>query len=108
MQDLPEPERKGLFERASTRRALLAGAATIAAGGTAAAVVGLANGGKTGSNDSNAASGAQSNTPAATAGPDPNRPIEDPKVRAAHLLRRAAWGGTAAQIAEFAGLGREE
>jgi uncharacterized protein (DUF1800 family) len=29
-------------------------------------------------------------------------------VRAAHLLRRAAWGGTAAQIAEFAGLGREE
>lgn len=108
MQDLPEPERKGLFERTSTRRGLMAGAATIAAGGTAAAVVGLANGGKADSNGSNGASGAQSGNPTETPGPDPNRPIEDPRVRAAHLLRRAAWGGTAAQIAEFAALNRAE
>ena len=34
--------------------------------------------------------------------------IPDPKVRAAHLLRRAGFGGTPAQVDEFATLSREE
>ena len=40
--------------------------------------------------------------------PDLDRPIDDPKRRAAHLLRRAGFGGTLAQIDEFSTLSRED
>ncbi len=54
---------------------------------------------------SNGGAGKQPATPAPE---DLDRPIEDPKRRAAHLLRRAGFGGTRAQIEEFAALSREE
>jgi uncharacterized protein (DUF1800 family) len=44
----------------------------------------------------------------ATPAPERTGTIEDPKDRAAHLLRRAAWGGTQAQIDEFAALTPEQ
>ena len=97
--------RKGLLSRRSTRRALLAGTATVAAAGTAVAVVGFAQ---------NQSSGASKSSSTATSGvspsptPDPRAAIDDPKRRAAHLLRRAAFGGTQAQIAEFSTLSRDE
>ena len=103
----PAP-RPRLLQRPSTRRALLGGAATAAAGGTAAVVRGLA---------ANANGGSESNK-AAPASPTPDeqklaverlkQPISDPMHRAAHLLRRAGWGATLAEIEQFAGLSRDE
>ena len=105
--------RTPLLKRPATRRALLAGAATAAAGGTAAAIVGLAAQTSADSDDKNGVVvpglAADATAAAAKAAADElKKPIEDPKVRAAHLLRRAGWGGTAAQIDEFARLSREE
>ncbi|HXU24416.1 MAG TPA: DUF1800 domain-containing protein [Tepidiformaceae bacterium] len=100
----PEP-RERLLSRRSTRRALLAGTATVAAAGTAVAVVGFAQ------NQSSSAPKHSSTAPSAvspTPTPDPRAAIDDPKRRAAHLLRRAGFGGTQAQIAEFSTLSREE
>lgn len=53
---------------------------------------------------SNGGGGKQPATPVPE---DLDRPIDDPKRRAAHLLRRAGFGGTRAQIEEFAALSRE-
>lgn len=107
MEDLQPPElRTRLLDRRATRRALLATGAAVAAGGTAAVVIGLANGsdgGKPGTSGSPAEL-----APTATSGPDLSKTIADPRQRAAHLLRRAGFGGTPAQVAEFAQLSREE
>jgi uncharacterized protein (DUF1800 family) len=111
MDELGTNAKEPLLRRTATRRALLAGAATVAAGGTAAAVVGFASRGDGGGGATPAgAEGAPSPsaTEATPVAVDLSKPIEDPKVRAAHLLRRAGWGGTAAQIEEFAGLSMEE
>ncbi len=113
----PDPGRP-LLQRTATRRALLAGAATVAAGGTAAAIVGLASNSSGGSERSTAESPTVA-TPGSTPGstPTPNaaeraaelaKEIPDAKVRSAHLLRRAGFGGTSAQVDEFAALSREE
>jgi len=114
MEPQPPPAPKlPLFRRPATRRAVLAGGATLAAGGTAAAVFGVTQ--SSGSPSSNAAArepiqlpgnGNIVASPAPTV--DPNQPITDPNRRAAHLLRRAGFGGTLAQIQEFAQLSRED
>ena len=110
MQENEPAPRPRLLQRPTTRRALLAGAATAAAGGTAAAVIGLAANANGGGGDSRSNSQAESPTPdeAKLATERLKQPISDPKHRAAHLLRRAGWGGTPAQIEEFAALSREE
>jgi len=115
MEEPAPPIRASLFHRTATRRALLAGAATAAAGGTAAVVVGMATRAES-DGDSNphasATAGDSSIVAMATAAAAEearlSSPIEDPRRRAAHLLRRAGWGGTAAEIEEFAALTREE
>ncbi|MCC6268598.1 MAG: DUF1800 domain-containing protein [Dehalococcoidia bacterium] len=106
MNENPEPS-VPLLQRAATRRAMLAGTAAVAAGGTAAAVVALArrgDGGGTGRPD------ISSPTPddAKLAAEALKQPIADPMARAAHLLRRAGWGGTLGEIQAFAELSREE
>lgn len=112
MDELQSTPRKGLFQRTATRRALLAGAATAAAGGTTAAIIGLASHTNANGGDNTATlPGVAADSEAAKAAAEAERlkqPIADPKRRAAHLLRRAAWGGTAAQIEEFAALSRDE
>lgn len=108
---MEERIRTPLLQRPVTRRVLLAGAATAAAGGTAAAIVGLAANASPDSSEPAQASPSSNVAGVAGASPTPlpnDVVIDDPKVRAAHLLRRAAWGGTAAQIEEFAALSREE
>jgi uncharacterized protein (DUF1800 family) len=104
------PPAPGLLSRKATRRALLGGAAAVAAGGTAVAVVGLASNTKADSSKNKlVVPGVGTDQAKATATAEAlKQPIADPKHRAAHLLRRAAWGGTQAQIDEFAALGREE
>ena len=104
---LPEP-RPGFFQRKTTRRAVLGGAAAVAAGGTAVAVLGLATGTGADSGPNKAVLPGVSADPTKAAEADAARPIEDPRMRAAHLLRRVAWGGTKAQIDEFASLSAEE
>ena len=105
-----EPARSRWMDRPTTRRALLAGTATVAAAGTAAAIVGLAAneaGPRTkAAGDGNGGGQAAGATTAPT--PDLDRPIEGAARRAAHLLRRAGFGGTQAQIDEFAALSRAE
>ena len=103
------PARTPMLLRPTTRRALLAGAATAAAAGTAVAVVGLANNTNAGSTEG-PGEAAPEPTPdqAQLLAEQAKQPIADPRNRAAHLLRRAGWGGTAAQIEEFAALSREE
>ena len=103
--------RRGLLQRKSTRRALLAGTATIAAAGTAAAVIGISQqgGGSGGSSPAqNRGTPGARTSPTAVPTVDPKQPIDDPKRRASHLLRRAGFGGTLAQIEEFSKLSREE
>lgn len=96
------------FQRRSTRRALLAGGATIAAAGTAAAIVGVST--RSGDHPAVLPGVAKDgNGPAAAASARAlDKVVSDPRRRAAHLLRRAAFGGTAAQIEEFAALSRED
>ena len=96
------------WHRATTRRALLAGGAAIAAAGTAGAIVSLgleSNGGtrRAGDTGGGAQSGAQGSQTESL-----DRPIGDPKRAAAHLLRRAGFGGTRGQIEEFAALSRAD
>ena len=106
-------ERRRIWDRPATRRAVLAGGA--AAGGTAAAVVGLALGQAEGETPAGvgdegtdaAASPTSTPSPSATATPATGT-IAEPERRAAHLLRRAGFGGTLAEIAEFAALDRDE
>jgi uncharacterized protein (DUF1800 family) len=106
MDSQQSPEiRRGLLQRRGTRRALLAGTATVAAAGTAAAVLGVAQR-SSGEKSSEVQGAAQAGSSAATV--DFENPITDPKRRAAHLLRRAGFGGTLAQIDEYSRLSREE
>ncbi len=109
MQESDPATRVRLLRRPATRRALLAGAATAAAGGTAAAVLAFAGNNEPGGSSQQAAAPNKTATPdaSATAAALLAQPIEDPKHRAAHLLRRAGWGGTQAEIDEFALLSRE-
>lgn len=111
MDDGESTTRMSLLSRPATRRALLAGAATAAAGGTAAGIVGLAS--RTGGSGNQANAGAPATPDAAVAARAAEverlrEPIADPRQRAAHLLRRAGWGGTAAEIDAIAALSREE
>jgi len=98
-----------LLRRRTTRRALLAGAVTAAAGG-AAGMAGYAATQTLGSEGTGGNSVVVPGvaTDGATPGPEPLELISDPLTRAAHLLRRAGWGGTPAQIGEFAALTREQ
>ena len=110
-----EEVRRRLWDRQHSRRAVLAGGAAVAAAGTAAAALALAqSGGGPGAAE-------QSTAPTATASPPapsptasatvvaaaPSGPIPEPERRAAHLLRRAGFGGSQAEIEEFARLDRE-
>lgn len=85
------------------------GSAGLAAAGAAAAVVGLAE-----ENDAAPAAPAGEKTSAvlaatpAAANGSSTALIGDARRRAAHLLRRAGFGGSLAEIEEFAGLSREE
>ena len=108
MDEPNRPEPPGILHRKASRRALLGGAAAIAAGGTAVAVVGLATQTNAGSNDNRVVVPGVSADTTKTPAEDLARPIADPRARAAHLLRRAAWGGSKAQIDEFAALSRED
>lgn len=101
----PQP---GLLHRKASRRALLGGVAAVAAGGTAVAVVGLASQTNADSDSNKTVLPGLSADATKTAAEELARPIEDPRMRAAHLLRRAAWGGSKAQIDEFAALSRED
>ena len=104
----PEPGRP-LLQRPATRRALLAGTAAVAAGGTAAAVIALAGGGRgDGGGNERPSENSANSEDAKLAAEALKQPIEGPKARAAHLLRRAGWGGTLAEIEAFASLSREE
>lgn len=98
-----------LLRRRASRRALLAGAVTAAAGGVAGAA-GYAATHTLGSEGTGGNSVVVPGvaTDGATPGPEPLELIADPLARAAHLLRRAGWGGTPAQIEEFAALTREQ
>ena len=100
--------RRPVLKRPATRRAVLAGAATVAAGGTAAAVVGLAGVGRDGDGSSTPTRNDPTPDSAKLAAEALKRPIEDPMARAAHLLRRAGWGATLAEVQAFAALSREE
>ncbi len=98
----------GSGPRRATGRAFLAGAAAIAGGGAAAGVIAFSGGGGRQGEEAEEPEAATSPGPTPTPAPDPNRPIEDAWARAAHLLRRAGWGGNPREIEEFASLGREE
>ena len=112
-----EERREHTGPRRHTRRAVLAGGAAIAAGSAAAATMAVTLGGEseetpdvTGTESPAAAADATGVAPTATAATlaDPDLPIESPYLRAAHLLRRAGFGGSRAEIEEFAALSREE
>lgn len=105
----PQAIRSRLLGRRTTRRTLIAGSAAVAAAGTTAAVLGIELGGSDGRTKPMGAAETpgQANV-ALPATIDPRAPIEDPRTRAAHLLRRAGFGGTAAEIDAFAPLSREE
>lgn len=108
MDEPNETPRPGRLHRKASRRALLGGVAAVAAGGAAVAVVGLASQTNAGSDDTKTVVPGLSTDATKTAAEELARPIEDPRMRAAHLLRRAAWGGSKAQIDEFATLSRED
>ena len=106
---MDEHPRPGLFERRSTRRALLAGTATAAAAGAAVAVAGFA--GTSGHSPAKPAAAGGDTVDGATPEPavDLTRvAIADPRRRAAHLLRRAGFGGTFAEVEAFAALSPTE
>lgn len=105
----PRPASVPFLRRPTTRRGLLAGGAAIAAAGTAALVVKLAPGG--GATQQGSDGGAAANRSATASPQSPaaaaDTPIEDARRRAAHLLRRAGFGGRSAELDEFAALSRE-
>ena len=106
------PTPPGLFRRRASRRALLVGSASLAAAGATAAVVGISV--KSGSNGRSAAPGDAKDGPGEGSilpknGDDlSKKPITDPMKRAAHLLRRAGFGGSLTEIEAFAKLSRDE
>lgn len=109
--DGPAPSaRVAILRRRSTRRAILAAAASVAAAGTAAAVVGVAAQG----NDKRAVAPGVVSDSVPTQGPAPTsavlaaKQVSDPLKRAAHLLRRAGFGGSMAEVEAFARLSQDE
>lgn len=98
---------RGFWQRRATRRGVLAGGAALAAAGAGAAVFGI-----TALQEDDAAPATPGDTPGAESTPraeaDLDRPIADARRAAAHLLRRAGFGGNARDIDEFARLPREE
>ena len=103
MPEVPTPPAGPPFLRTPrSRRAFLGGTVALAAAGTAVAV-----GTATQYSGSSRAPAAPDPSPQATAGVIAPAPIDDPKRRAAHLLRRAGFGGTLAEIEAFATLSRE-
>ena len=107
MQDQPRELRPDLLQRRRTRRALLGGAAATAIGGAAVAA-GVAYGSGGSSQGSSRSAAQRDSGPQPTPTPNPDRPIDDPRRRAGHLLRRAGFGGTLAEIDQFAQLSRED
>lgn len=107
----PPELRQNLLRKKASRRALIGGVAMLGAGGAAAAVAAVVardDGGAPAATAPSAlptSSLTPSSTVAAATGPEP---IGDPWRRAAHLLRRAGFGGTPAEIEEFAGLSPQE
>lgn len=107
-----QPENLPLLRRKTTRRALLATTATLAAAGATVAVVGATA--RNGGGSSQAATLPGSTPPAGQASAQPPAAaappvlIADPLRRAAHLLRRAGFGATMAEIETFAKLDRQE
>lgn len=110
----PAPAAPGPLRSMRSRRAFLGGAAGIAAAGTAAAIVYATGvtGDEGGSTGATGADGDDESTASpGSASPAPevvDTIIADPRRRAAHLLRRAGFGGNAREIDEFAKLTREE
>lgn len=107
---LPDPtlplKRTRFLERTTSRRTILAGTAALAAAG-AATVAGIAVESR-GSSGRGGGPRLSDLVGGATPKVDLNAVIADPTIRAAHLLRRAGFGGTTAQIDEFASLSRED
>lgn len=116
------PTTTRIWDRRSTRRGLIAAGAVAAAGGTGAIVLGLARDGDDepppADTDPTTPGGDTTETPTTTTPEDELTPsptpgpsvgeIADPLRRAGHLLRRAGFGGTRAEVEEFAKLDREE
>lgn len=114
-----------ILQRRATRRAVVGATAALAAAGAAAAIIAVAPDGPppastdpappdaTGEGASatvtaaaNTATRAATSTPATAAAPF--TAFDDPVKRAAHLLRRAGFGGTRAEVEAFAKLSRED
>ncbi|MFN0095549.1 MAG: DUF1800 domain-containing protein [Dehalococcoidia bacterium] len=116
-----DPSADGVPEiahRRTTRRAVLFAGGGLAAAAAAAAVANFAGAGGGAvhtsesppppptAGDAGTAAVATTATPVATvASPSP---LADPLKRAAHLLRRAGFGGAQAEVERFAALSREE
>lgn len=98
----------GPLARRRTRRVLLAGAAAVAAGGAAAGVTVLARTGTEGEGSPGSTAAEEPGAAMPTPTPDQDRPIEATWAQAAHLLRRAGWGGSLAEIEAFEQLERED
>ena len=103
MTDPPPPV--GAWKRPATRRAALSAAVATAAVATAAVVLGRQGDGTRGPAAPSPAAGATPGSSDAQAG---GQPIADPRRRAAHLLRRAGFGATQAEIDEFSSLSISE
>lgn len=106
----PPELRRDLLRRKASRRALIGGAAMLGAGGAAAAVAAVvARDGErepAAEADAPATSTPKASTPVAAA--TATDAISDPWRRAAHLLRRAGFGGTPSEIEAFAALSPKE
>jgi uncharacterized protein (DUF1800 family) len=106
--------RRSLFQRRATRRAVLAGTASLAAAGSAAAVVGFGNLGSDPEGEVQASTAEPTSARTATASTAtatviPAAGALTGRLReAAHLLRRAGFGGTPEEIEAFAAMDREE
>ena len=89
--------------RTATRRAILIGSASLAAAGSAAAVVGVAarSGEQKVTIPMLAVSGTTGATPSSGPAAVANAPVADPRKRAAHLLRRAGFGGSPAEFEAY-------
>ncbi len=109
----PQAPPPSLWQRRATRRALLAGTASVAAAGTAAAIVGFAQKDGGGSISPAADEAARHDVEgqvlqAPTTAPlSSKKGLTDAKQRAAHLLRRAGFGGSMADIEAFALLSKD-
>ena len=109
----PPAQRPSILQRRATRRALLAGTASVAAAGTAAAIVGLAARDDGAPSPATEAEGEPNSLdqiprePVATPTLSSKKAIGDSSKRAAHLLRRAGFGGTLAEIESFSKLSKE-